>query len=713
MSYNNVFGGGTVQAADVSFRAVVLSADVQLVWPAFSKSNTDYAARTMNFTQSTGLILFNVKLPPANAVSTGYDLLFSNKGSYSFNVRDYAGNAVATLAPGAVKYLKVTDNTSEAGVWDVVGFGATMNAVDAGTLAGPGVSASGAVLQASAPVTAFSANMTIAQGDRAKVYVWTGGTGTQTLPLTTALGVGGDFFYELRNQGTGLLTLAASGSDTIDGAGSIALQPTESATIHSSGTGFWYTVGRGRSTQFNFSLLVKAITGGTVTLSSTEAANVVQRYTGALISNANIVLPSVVQVYYVSNQTSGAFSVSFKTAGVGSVVTVPSNQNAILFCDGLNVINTSTTVAGLSALTLAQGSAGAPSLGYSGDTSTGVYQPATGAVGVTTAGVQRVQVDNNGLTLTATPNLLMTDPTATLSLVANPTLADATARIELYGATHATLPRQAIYRGVTHKWTSSSASTPYAQLGAGGLAVTGPVTGATFNGLLASANVSQFTNDAGYITATGPAAAGSLTGTTLAANVVASSLTSVGALTGLTVNGTSVIAPSSGTALLVVARSSLGAGQNSINFQTSGGATWQLYQQSAGTALGFYNNALGRDVLSMSQTTGDVTVGSALSAGNYLIGATAGTVGYLGAAGAGIELYGAASGTPNIINFRTSNALRVAIDAAGTLFAAGNVSVNGLVFGRSGGGTGLGRITTTPTSGSPAGTSQGDLVLVY
>ncbi len=52
-------------------------------------------------------------------------------------------------------------------------------------------------------------------------------------------------------------------------------------------------------------------------------------------------------------------------------------------------------------------------------------------------------------------------------------------------------------------------------------------------------NVSQFTNDAGYVTSVGAAAAGGLTGTTMAANVVNSSLTTVGTLGSLTVSGNS------------------------------------------------------------------------------------------------------------------------------------------------------------------------------
>lgn len=53
------------------------------------------------------------------------------------------------------------------------------------------------------------------------------------------------------------------------------------------------------------------------------------------------------------------------------------------------------------------------------------------------------------------------------------------------------------------------------------------------------------------------------------------------------------------------------------------------------------------------------------------------------------------------------------ISCGNNISANGSISSAGLLFGRSGGGLGLGRITTTTTTGSPSGTSAGDLVLVY
>jgi hypothetical protein len=71
-----------------------------------------------------------------------------------------------------------------------------------------------------------------------------------------------------------------------------------------SGTAF-FTVGLGKSTQFNFTQLTKAVTTGSVTLTATEASNVIQKYTGTLSGNVTVTIPQVIQVYYITNQTDG------------------------------------------------------------------------------------------------------------------------------------------------------------------------------------------------------------------------------------------------------------------------------------------------------------------------------------------------------------------------------------------------------------------------
>jgi hypothetical protein len=167
----------------------------------------------------------------------------------------------------------------------------------------------------------------------------------------------------LRNAGTGNLTVAPSGGDLINGSATIDLAPTDSCFVCCSGTAF-FTVGLGKSTQFNFTQLTKAVTTGSVTLTATEAANVIQKYTGTLSGNVTVNIPQVIQIYYITNQTDGTgagYDISF-TTGVGGATnaTVPAGQQVILLCDSVNVFNASTVAAGASTLRLSKRNGGHP-----------------------------------------------------------------------------------------------------------------------------------------------------------------------------------------------------------------------------------------------------------------------------------------------------------------------------------------------------------------
>lgn len=77
----------------------------------------------------------------------------------------------------------------------------------------------------------------------------------------------------------------------------------------------------------------KATTGGTTTLTPAEAIKPQLTITGALVSNATIVVPNWVKSWDVTNNTSGAFTVTIKTAA-GAGVSVLQGSNATVNCDG-------------------------------------------------------------------------------------------------------------------------------------------------------------------------------------------------------------------------------------------------------------------------------------------------------------------------------------------------------------------------------------------
>jgi hypothetical protein len=399
MSYNSPFTGNVIQPTDVSYSRIVLTTDLQLTWPINGSLTDDSAARIMEV--STASTANELWMPPANQASVGQDALIRNVGGVTLTVKDYAGlNTIVTVAAGQAQYIYITANATTAGTWGIIAFGIGSSGADAATLAGYGLLAIGQTLNQSQPVTTFSSNYTAVAADRSNTYVWTGGAGTITMTLASTLA--DNWFMFLRNSGTGALTVACSGGNTINGSATIVLQPGDSCIIVCSGTTF-YTVGLGKSTQFAFTQLSKAVTTGTYTLTANEASNVIQKYTGSLSGNVTIIVPSTVQVYYIVNATTGPYTVTIST-GSGASAILTAGSQATLVCDSVNLFNANTILAGSSTVSLNNGSVGAPSLNFSAETTTGVYRAASGEFDIAILGVNLFALTATGLNINGTGN---------------------------------------------------------------------------------------------------------------------------------------------------------------------------------------------------------------------------------------------------------------------------------------------------------------------
>ena len=401
MSFNSPFTGNVIQPTDVSYRAITIGADTQLSWPINGNINNNYTARVMEVTATTaGLSLL---MPPANQTSVGNDVLIRNVGSNTFTVKDYAGvDTIISVTAGKCQYIYITTNANEQGTWGIIAFGTGTSSADAATLAGYGLLASGTTLNQSSPISTFTSNRTAAATDRANILVWTAGAGTLTLPLANSLG--DNWFTQVRNSGTGLLTVACSGSDTFNSSSTVGLQPSDSCFIACSG-GAYFSIGLGRNTQFNFSQLVKTVAGGTYTLTSSEASNTIQKYVsiGNLTSNVTIIVPATIQIYYVQNSTAGGpsnYTVTLTTNSGGANATITSGQQSTLICDSVNLVNANTIVAGQSAVNLLDGSAASPSLYFGTETSTGIYRGGTGKFDITVVGSKILEVAASGVSVT-------------------------------------------------------------------------------------------------------------------------------------------------------------------------------------------------------------------------------------------------------------------------------------------------------------------------
>jgi len=403
-TYTDPFTAQTISPSQVAYESLTISTNTYLTWPV--NGNTSFiAANIIEVTATTaGLSLL---MPNAQQVSVGQAVIVRNIGSIAFTVTDNAGTTIINIPPGTPStsintyYIYLTNNSTSYGTWANIAMGAGTSSASASTLAGYGLIALANTLNQAYNVTTLYSGLLLSAQNRATFFVWAGGVGTISLPSSSV--VGNNWFVMIKNNGSGILTISPGGSDTIDGNSSQQLQLGESLVLVSNGSSGFDTYGYGRSNTFAYTQLALTVTGGTTTLTSTQAANTIQEYSGTLTSNQIIILPSTVQVYIVTNSTSGAYTLTFKTTAVGaSVIAVPQNQTITIACDGTNVYSANTYIAsGLSSITVNPGSAASPSINFTGNLVTGFYQPASNQIGFTANGSSVGIVTSSGWQLTA------------------------------------------------------------------------------------------------------------------------------------------------------------------------------------------------------------------------------------------------------------------------------------------------------------------------
>ena len=336
--FTNIFGGDNIAPSSVSYASVTLStASTQYYWPLETSANNDLIATIMDVTSSTaGNIL---KLGPANEISNGQTILFNNPGANSFIVQGFTGTQILNVSPGTTWQIYLTDNSTTAGTWRAFQYGASVSSANASSLAGTGIIALGSLLSQSMPVLTYSVNHTLTVPDRAYTFLWTSGVGTFTLPLAST--AGNNWFVQFKNAGTGIITIQTVGANTIDSSASISLQPLESCIVLTDGVNY-YSLGLGQSAVFAFDYTSINIAGtGNYTLSGSELNRVAYNFTGVLTGNRVVIVPNTVQQYWVTNSTTGAFTLTVKTASTSGVA-VTQTASAILYSNGTQVIAAET-----------------------------------------------------------------------------------------------------------------------------------------------------------------------------------------------------------------------------------------------------------------------------------------------------------------------------------------------------------------------------------
>lgn len=651
------FSGSSVSPSQVAFASYSFSSNLTLFWPDFANGQTDIAARFMNMTATAGSL--NVSMPDATLVSVGYDVIIFNAGSYTFDVVDSQGGAIATIATGQTYYILLNDNTTQAGGWQTVQFGVGTGSASAAALAGAGLLATAGLLAVNFNATTVSNSYSITTAQRAILQAWTGGVGTITLPTATSVGDG--FFFPLANNGSGAVTVTATGGNLIDGSATSVFSQTQSGFVISSGTG-WYTVGKGQQNTFAVSLLNLNVAGNSdITETSAQAENIIQQYTGVLTGDINVIVPNTVQLYYIYNNTSGAHTLTVKTAS-GTGIAVAQGTHAILYSDGTNVLNGFTAIV-TSTVALSAGSANSPNLNFVGSGSTGIYSPTTNQFAITAGGFEVM----NFISAASSVNYLQASASATGSALSISGLGS-DSNIGINYIAKGTGSHNFIANGGATQFYIGNVSSAVNQLNVAGSAAgnspvlaasgsdtnlniiltpkgLGTVVSTTFTGDLVGNVTGNVSGSAGSVsgnaaTATAlqtaraingvnfdgtaaitvTAAAGTLTGATLASNVLASSLTSVGTLAALTVTAT-ITGSISGNAATVTTNANLTGAVTSVGNATTianNAITTALINNAAVTLAKIANASassklLGSGASGSGSSYSEITLGTSLS----------------------------------------------------------------------------------------------------
>lgn len=397
-TYVSPFTGTVVTPTDVSYYPLTFDTNQQLAWPASVNPPEPPAARIMDCVASTTAL--SILLPPANEGTQGADILFRNLGAYAFYVRDAENGQSITINPGTAKYVYLSDNTTVAGVWQNVTFGAGTSVADATTLAGAGLTTINSKLAVTQNVINVTASPTLSDTSRASTYVWNAGAGTFNLPSPSSLSTG--WFIGFRNNGTGTLTLSPGTPTLINGQSTLETNPGDSGFImYDVSTLGFVTVGWQTSANVSFTAAtydVDAVPGNDLNLVS--FAPIIQTYiaqSGTRTETLAVTLPAITQLYVLVNNTDEVgYNVSFVNSGSSQTpIQLSAGQTLIVLSDGQTLYTLTQTTTGL--FYANDGSETLPSFSFTNDTHTGMYLIGTSTLGLTANSNLIAEFDNTDL----------------------------------------------------------------------------------------------------------------------------------------------------------------------------------------------------------------------------------------------------------------------------------------------------------------------------
>lgn len=329
-SYTNIFGGDQIDPAPLSYVAYTTNVSLSLVWPFEALDNTYVAANIIDLNATAASL--TVSMPNATLASTGQTVLFNNVGANAFTVVDYSGNTIITVAPGAQWFVYLISNATTNGTWRSIRYGAATSSADAAALAGFGLKANLTKLDQNIVEVDLLDDYAFTTNDRAQLFCNEGGGVIWTFDNAATLTNG--WFVYVVNCGSGAITLTPAGGETIDNDPTKLINPGESCIVFCNGSEF-NTVGYGRSLVTTVSALsINAAGTGDLTLNATQVAAQIQDFTGALTGNRVIDYAGAVGYWFVYNNTSGAYTMTFRVNNLDPGCTVAQGSFSIIRSNG-------------------------------------------------------------------------------------------------------------------------------------------------------------------------------------------------------------------------------------------------------------------------------------------------------------------------------------------------------------------------------------------
>lgn len=207
-----------------------------------AEANTDMSSINWAILSDTHTII----LPDATESSVGYNFIITNIGLTPFQLLKSDKTLLISIPNTNLSnsyWVQLTDNSTPAGIWQFVQFGAGTSQAQASALAGNGLVPLGGLLNTNIPVKSIAtAPYNVLVGDRANLLLWQTGVGNMVLPNIGTVPAG--YYISVNNEGTGILTIA--GNANIDNNVSITVSPNQSLSVISDGAR-WWTLGFGQN----------------------------------------------------------------------------------------------------------------------------------------------------------------------------------------------------------------------------------------------------------------------------------------------------------------------------------------------------------------------------------------------------------------------------------------------------------------------------------